>query len=150
MRWLVLLGTVTLAHPALAQTFEFKGVSLGTIVPTAVIEQKLGVVCRKPEGDQACSGETTLLSLPAKVYLDILNGAVARIDISFQPMLFVETAKSLNEKYGRPFREKRGLITWRNKRGDLVILEQEGLLSYSSIEDQVKTNAAVHNMKKDF
>jgi hypothetical protein len=135
---------------ALAQSFEFKGIVVGTRIPTAAIEKNLGITCRAAEGNQACSGNSTMMSLPAKVYIDILAGAVARIDVSYAPLLFTEAAKSLNQRYGPPFRTNTAMHTWRNKRGDLVILQRDGLLSFSSAEEQRKTDQTVREMKKDF
>lgn len=135
---------------SLAQSFDFKGVVLGARTPISVIEQKLGIKCNRPDGDQACAGNSTMMSLPAKVYVDLLAGSIARMDITFDPLLFDEAAKSLSQRYGQPFRQRASMFVWRNKRGDLVILERNGLLSFSSIEQQRKTDEAVREMKKDF
>jgi hypothetical protein len=135
---------------SLAQSFDFKGIALGARPPTAEIERQLGIKCSKSDGDQACYGTSTMMSLPATVSVDILAGSVARMDVFFNRILFDEAAKSLKEKYGRPFRQQSAMIVWRNKRGDLVILERSGLLSYSSIEHQQANAEAVKKLKKDF
>lgn len=91
-----------------------------------------------------------MMSLPATVSVDILRGSVGRMDVFFNRILFDEAAKSLKEKYGQPFRQQSAMTVWRNKRGDLVILERSGLLSYSSIEHQQTNAEEVKRLKKDF
>jgi hypothetical protein len=133
-----------------AQDFEFKGVVVGAKVATADIEQRLGIKCATSGGDQSCSGQTTMMSLPAEVHVDLLAGSVARMDVFYERFLFDAADKALKEKYGQPYVRKNTMVVWRNTRGDLVILQRDGLLSFTSITNQKKNEQDVRKMRKDF
>lgn len=133
-----------------AQDFDFKGVVVGAKVATVDIEQRLGITCATSGGNQSCSGKTTMMSLPAEVHVDLLAGSVARMDVFYERFLFDAADKALKEKYGQPYGRKNTMVVWRNTRGDLVILQRDGLLSFTSITDQKKNEQEVRKMKKDF
>ena len=93
-----------LAAPTYAQTFDFKGISIGQPATPEQVKQAMGVDCGPGiNGMQVCNGRVPVGSYSNDVNLVISpTGNIQRISLEFSSSMYEGFVGALTDKYGKP------------------------------------------------
>lgn len=126
---LVLSGT----QVSFAQTFDFKGIVLGSEIDTKVLEEQHQIACSYTERTKRsiCTGKTTFLGMDANLTVSVRDvvdnqGLVQSIDVFYQTSTVwpKDVAAELSKKFGPPKRQRHNMIfEWENPERHLAYLE---------------------------
>jgi hypothetical protein len=122
---------------AQAQTYDFKGLTLGAKSSVDELVEKHALTCNprsKNEYGQPCGGNTTIFGEPGSVEVNLDNNSViSRIYVRFDsnPLKFKDMVASASAKLGRPMRRDASTAEWRKGTGNE---QQWAKLSWTSYE----------------
>ena len=117
---------------ARGQTFEFKGLVLGSKVELDELRDKFALKCygtsfnKQPSGHD-CVGKTTLLGQEGKFRVSLNNEGQfvgMRIDIKVEVTkmeVLKDMRKELVQKFGRPKSQTHNTLTWSNEKGQVAL-----------------------------
>ena len=123
---------VSISMPGSAQTFDFKGVALGSRVEAKLLEEKFNFTCRIfPAGGGSCGGKTTFLGMEATEDIAFdKNNVVIGITVRYKTTKVwpKDIAAELQKKFGPPKYQRQNMIfDWVNSSGQRVHLEHSEL-----------------------
>lgn len=123
---------VSISTPTSAQTFDFKGLVLGSRVDARTLEEKFNLTCRNyPAGGGNCNGKTTFLGMEAMENVAIdKNNMVVDITVRYSTTTVwpKDIAAELMKKFGLPKHQRQNMIfDWINGSGQRVHLEHREL-----------------------
>ena len=117
---------------ARAQTYDFKGLVLGSSSSINVLQEKYGLKChasffnRAPYGYE-CNGKTTMLGQEGSLRVNLSSedrviGIVVHIQVDVTKRAIIkDMINPLSQKFGPPKRHAPGLVEWGNAQGQVVV-----------------------------
>ena len=125
----ILFGGASVAN---AQSFDFKGIVLGSKVESSALAQEHGLNCdnRDPRAT-ICTGKTTFLGMDAQQLVVIdAQGVVSNIKVTYATTTVwpKNIAAELSKKFGPPkYQQSAMIFTWINPRKEMAHLEHRQL-----------------------
>ena len=120
------------ASVAFAQSFDFKGIVLGSKVDASALAQEHGLSCvsRDPRAT-ICTGKTTFLGMDAHQLVVIdAQAVVSNIKVTYATTTVwpKNIAAELSKKFGPPkYQQSAMIFTWINQRKEMAHLEHRQL-----------------------
>lgn len=124
----VVLVLISIPTPASAQSFDFKGLELGSRVDVNTLGEQFNLTCSHfPAGGGRCNGKTTFLGMDAaeSVFVD-KNNLVVDITVKYYTKTVwpKSIALELMKKFGPPKHQSQNMIfDWVNGNGHRMHLE---------------------------